>query len=324
MIAVLKLIRFPNLLIIAFTLYVVRYCLMMPVLGLSGIEVQMPEWEFALMTLATLFIAAAGYIINDYFDVRIDAINKPEDLVIDKGVKRRVAMAAHAVLSAVGVLIGLFISWRSGILLTGGVLFTLSVIGLWFYSTTFKYKLLTGNLLVAFLTSTIPFMPILFEVPRLILENQRDLLIQVHRYGFAVTETLLLWGGAYAAFAFLLSVIREMIKDMEDIPGDQAYGCRTAPIAWGLPKAKLLVYAFILITMAGTGFCQKYLLDQLHQMLPVYYFAVTVQFPLLVILYVTWKAKEKKHFYTASVLTKLVMLCGIGFLIVLRYFLIPQ
>src|ERR1019366_9227099 len=129
MIAFLKLIRLPNLLIIAFTQYMIRLCLIEPILKASGFELQMSDLEFALLVLAVVFVSAGGYIINDYFDVRIDNINKPEQLVIDKGIKRRVAMGAHAVLSCLGVAIGIFLSWKCNILMAGRTLFFFSVIG---------------------------------------------------------------------------------------------------------------------------------------------------------------------------------------------------
>src|ERR1051325_4687756 len=156
--AFLQLIRLPNLIIIAFTQYMIRFCLIQPILSLSDFDLQMKECEFALLVLATVFVSAAGYIINDYFDVRIDTINKPDQQVIDKGVKRRVAIIAHWILSALGVLIGIYLSWKSNILLTGGTLFAAAVIVLWFYSTSFKYKFLTGNLVVSLLTGMVPFM----------------------------------------------------------------------------------------------------------------------------------------------------------------------
>ena len=312
MLAFLRLIRLQNLLIIAFTQYMIRLCLIEPILQLSGFELQMQEWEFALLVLATVFVSAAGYIINDYFDVRIDAVNKPEQLVIDHGIKRRVAMGAHVVLSCLGVAIGLFISWRSNILLSGGVLFTLSVIGLWFYSTTFKYQFLTGNIIVSLLTGMIPFMAALFELPRVIATYNAQLLEQKAQYGFAVTTTILLWAGAYGVFAFVLSLIREMIKDMEDVEGDQTYGCRTIPIVLGIKKAKMIVYALILLVMTGVGYAQNYL----HKYM---YLLLLVQLPLLFLLFYTLSSKEKKQFHFASILVKIIMLTGICFLFLLRF-----
>ncbi len=279
----------------------------------------MSEWKFALLVLATAFVSAGGYIINDYFDVRIDNINKPDEIVIDKGVKRRVAMGAHAVLSFLGVAIGIFLAWKSNILLSGGVLFTLSVIGLWFYSTSFKYQFLTGNLIISLLTAMVPFIVALFEMPQIIIKYNDQLFAQQTEHGFAITTTILLWTGAYGVFAFVLSLIREMIKDMEDVEGDKEYGCRTIPIVLGMKKAKMILYSLIVLTVAGVGFGQKFLHEQLQDKYSFLYFLVLVQIPLLLLIFKIVKAKEKKHFHLASIIVKVIMLAGICFLFLLRF-----
>ncbi|HEY4800054.1 MAG TPA: geranylgeranylglycerol-phosphate geranylgeranyltransferase [Bacteroidia bacterium] len=319
MIAFLKLIRLPNLLIIAFTQYMIRFCLIQPILKLSGFQLQMSEWEFALLALATLLISAAGYIINDYFDVRIDNINKPGQLVIDKGVKRRVAMAAHAVMSILGVAIGVFISWKSHILLSGSTLFVLSVIGLWYYSTSFKYQFLSGNILVSLLTAMAPFMVALFEVPRMITTYNEQLVAQNSKFGFTSATTILLWTGAYGLFALLLSLIREIIKDMEDAEGDSEYGCRTIPIVLGTKKAKWVAAFLILAAIPGCAFAQYFLHEQLQEKYSTLYFSLLIQLPLIYILYRTLRARQKKDFHFASIMVKMVMLSGICFLFLFRY-----
>jgi 4-hydroxybenzoate polyprenyltransferase len=299
----------------------IRLFLIQPRLESCGFVLQMSELEFALLVLATLFVSAGGYIINDYFDVRIDNINKPEHLVIDKGVKRRIAMGAHAVLSCLGVAIGIFLSWKCNILLAGSTLFTLSVIGLWFYSTSFKYQFLTGNIIVSLLTGMAPFMVALFEVPLDIIKYNAQLLDQQAHLGTTTTSGILVWVGAYSVAAFALSLIREMIKDMEDVEGDMEYGCRTIPIVLGMKKAKMIASAMILLFMAGIGYVQNYQYES-HDKYSFLYFLILIQLPLLFILFRTFTAKQKKHFYLASVMVKIVMLTGISFLIMLRFVLL--
>lgn len=321
MLAFLKLIRLPNLLIIAFTQYMIRLCLIEPILNLSGLQLQMNDWEFGLLVLATVFVAAGGYIINDYFDVRIDNINKPNLLVIDNGVKRRIAMGAHAVFSFIGVAIGIFLSWKCNILLAGSSLFILSVIGLWFYSTSFKYQFLTGNVIVSLMTGFAPFMVALFEVPRLIITYNEELLQQKNETGTAVTYTILLWAGAFGLAAFALSLIREMIKDMEDVEGDMKYGCKTIPIVLGIKKAKLIASAMILFFMAGIGYLQaiQYVSKDNYSFL---YFLLLIQFPLAFLLFRLFKATEKNDFHFASILVKIIMLLGVCFLLLLKFVLL--
>lgn len=321
MIAFLKLIRLPNLLIIAFTQYMIRLCLAEPILNLAGLYIQMSDVEFFLLVLATVFIAAGGYVINDYFDVRIDHINKPEQLVIDHGVKRRVAMGAHAVLSFLGVAMGIFLSWKCNILMAGGTLFTVSVIGLWFYSTSFKYQFLSGNIIISLFTGMVPFMVALFEVPRVILRYNVKLSEQQYEFGSTSTDTILLWAGAYGLTAFGLSLIREIIKDMEDVEGDKEYGCRTLPIVLGIKKTKLIVSGLLVLFMTGIGYIQHLQLAAKDK--PSFlYFLVLIQLPLLLVLYITAAAKEKKRFHRASILVKFIMLTGICYLFMLKFILL--
>ncbi len=167
-----------------------------------------------------------------------------------------------------------------------------------------------------------PFMVALFEVPRIILTYNNQLFEQQTKYGFAITTTILLWATAYGIFAFALSLIREIIKDMEDVEGDKEYGCRTIPIALGIQKAKLITYALILLIIAGVGYSQNYLHGQLKEMYSVLYFAVLVQLPLLFIIFRLLKAETKKDFHTASVFVKVIMLAGICFLFFLRFYLL--
>ncbi|TAL59776.1 MAG: prenyltransferase [Bacteroidetes bacterium] len=323
MIAFLKLIRLPNLLIIAFTQYMIRLCLVEPILNLSGLFIQMSDMEFALLVLATVFIAAGGYVINDYFDVRIDNINKPDQLVIDHGVKRRVAMGAHAVLSFLGVAMGIFLAWKCNILMAGGTLFTVSVIGLWFYSTLFKYQFLSGNIVISLFTGMVPFMVALFEVPRIILTYNSKLVQQQHDFGSAVTDTLLLWAGAYGITAFGLSLIREIIKDMEDVEGDKEYGCRTIPIVLGMKKAKAIVLSLILLFMTGIG-CIQYIQLAAKDKYSFLYFLAFIQLPLLFVLVNVIAANVKKNFHIASILVKCIMLTGICYLLMLKFVLLKE
>ena len=168
----------------------------------------------------------------------------------------------------------------------------------------------------------VPFMVALFEVPRLIVTYNNQLTQQLSQYGFGATTTILLLCGAYGIFAFTLSLIREMIKDMEDVEGDKEYGCRTIPIVLGIKKAKLILYTLIILTIAGVGYGENYLHQQLNDKYSLLYFLILVQIPLLILIFRIFKANEKKHFHSASVQVKLIMLFGICFLFLFRYLLL--
>src|SRR3954468_23739848 len=232
MLAFLKLIRTQNLLIIAFTQYMVRWCLLYPLLSVHDYELQLSEFRFFLLVLSTVMIAAAGYIINDYFDVRIDKVNKPERLVIDKGIKRRVAMGAHTVINLLALGIALYVAWSIGSWRLALIHF-LCAGGLWFYSTTFKRQFLIGNIVIAAFTALVPLIVAVYE------------LIPAYRRYLPIQEDLsfrTIWNYVIALsfFAFITTLLREIIKDIEDMEGDKEYGCRTMPIVIGVKATKTI------------------------------------------------------------------------------------
>src|ERR1017187_5104664 len=153
--AFFRLIRWPNLFFIALTQFLFYYCILLP----SFHNAQSVEYgnilqpvPFFLLCLSSVLIAAAGYIINDYFDLNIDRVNKPEKIVVEKLIKRRWTIVWHWVLSGIGVLLGFYVSWELRNIFVG-LANLFCVLLLWFYSTTFKRKLLIGNILIALLTS---------------------------------------------------------------------------------------------------------------------------------------------------------------------------
>jgi 4-hydroxybenzoate polyprenyltransferase len=259
---------------IAFTQYFARYFIV-------GVENSL--WEIAqdkdqfLITLATVSIAAAGYVINDYFDVKIDLVNKPKDVIIGRYMKRRWAIVIHQSLSIFGVLLGLFISWK--VFLVN--LFAVSL--LWFYAERFKRQAFIGNLVVSALTGA-------------------SLVVMAVHY--ASGDKLLT---IYAVFAFFISLIREIIKDMEDIKGDKKFGCQTLPILWGIPKTKQFVWSIIFLfvcVVLSMGFALQ------NNILLFVFFLLGI--PVSWLAYALIKADRKAHFAQLSKLAKWIMLFGIS------------
>lgn len=312
MIAFLRLIRLPNLLIIAGTQYLIRYCVIQPLISPAGMELQLSHFDFFLLSLSTVMIAAAGYVINDYFDTKTDIINRPESVVIDKGVKRRVAMGAHLVISFLGVAIGTYAGYKAGLYKLGLIHF-FSVGLLWFYSTDFKRQLITGNIVVSILTAMVPMIVILYDIP-LLNSTYYDFLIEANTN----LNFLLKFVGAFALFAFLTSLIREIVKDMEDVEGDKAIGCNTIPIAFGMGASKAAVTVLILLTSFLLGMIQlkQYTSGDL---LSFYYLLAGVQLPLLVTAGMVLTGKTPGHFHRTSMLVKLIMLTGVMYSLVINY-----
>ncbi|MBK7667898.1 MAG: geranylgeranylglycerol-phosphate geranylgeranyltransferase [Sphingobacteriaceae bacterium] len=269
------------------------------------------EVSFWLLVTSTTLIAAAGYIINDYFDVKTDIINHPETVVIDKVIKRRTAMLLHLIFSGVGLLLGAWLAYRCFALRL--VLFQLVAITLlWFYSTNFKKQLLTGNLVIAFLTSIIPFMPLAYEMLNGVHVNTAFFDQEPEKLKLLLGITLL-----FSGFAFLTSLIREIIKDMEDFKGDIQTGCKTMPIAWGIITTKTVTFFLIIITLGVLGF-SMIKLWQWQQKTASFYLIMTVFVPLSILILQVIRAKTPFQFKVASLLLKFVMLFGIAFTFIIK------
>ena len=186
-----------------------------------------------------MLIAAAGYIINDYFDTQADLINKPKRVLVGVSIQRREAMILHAIMNIMGIGIGVYLSFYIK-LPTLSMVFLIATGLLWFYSTNYKRQFLIGNLAVSFLTALVPLMVILFEIPLLNREYGEVMLRNSASFGY-----LIAWVGAFSFFAFVTTLIREVIKDAEDFEGDRAYGMKTVPIVLGNTWTKVALVVLI-------------------------------------------------------------------------------
>ena len=314
--SIFKLVRFPNLVIIAATQYSMRYLVMEPLLPSETFTLQFGDLQFFLLVLSTIFIAAAGYIINDYFDTQADLINKPARVVVGVRISRRVAMILHAILNIIGVGIGVYLAFYIKLPALAFV-FVIATGLLWFYSTNYKRQFLVGNLSVAFLTGLVPLMVVLFEIPLLNREYGQVMLRNEASFNYIIA-----WVGGFSFFAFLTTLIREVIKDAEDFEGDRAYGMKTVPIVLGTRWTKVVVVVLIGLTV----FMLIYLLLKyiLFSVVPADYFSL-IYFSLFLILPFIGLtiqmiiAKDKRGYGRASTLIKLVMLTGILYSILVFY-----
>lgn len=296
-IAFFKLIRLENLLIIALTIFCVKH----NIIDYKYTEHAASSTSMYVLMLSTILIAAAGYMINDYFDVKTDMINRPETVVIDKVIKRRWAMVLHIILSSMGLILGVYLAVKHKHLSL--VLFQISaIVLLWFYSTDFKKQLLIGNIIVSLLSAIIPIMPWVYVYASGgFMDSEPDYAI----YTFFACVVLSL-------FAFFTSFAREIIKDMEDFKGDIQTGCKTMPIQWGIITSKVFTFFLIVITM-GLLLYTGLKLYKFHYYQLIYYIIGLLLFPLSFLLFLIIKASTSKDFKTASLFLKLIMLSGITF-----------
>ncbi len=272
----LKLIRFPNLAIIAITQFMVALFLVKPV----SIQALVLDVPFLILIISTLLIASAGYLINDYYDIKIDYVNKPARVVIGKHIKRRQVLIIHSIFNFTGIVLGGFVSWWIlGVNMLAAFL-------LWLYSNQLKRLPLWGNLTVSFLTGLSVFV--------------------VYLHYYTNLESILM----YAIFAFFISLIREIIKDLEDMEGDEKFGCKTLPIAIGVSNTKKTIYGVISFFIAVVIF----ITNQWHLFIP---FLITLLLILGFLCIKLFYADKKQDYAKLSTVAKAIMVIGIASMILI-------
>ncbi len=282
-------------------MYMLRFFVLIPLLESNGLNEQMGNFCFLLLALSTMLLAAAGYIINDLYDVDADMKNKPEKVVIGKSIKLRKAENLHLLLNAIAVAIGIYISYRIG-LRSVSLSFLLVAGLLYFYSTTYKGQLVFGNILVAFFAALVPLMVVMFELP--LLNAKYKLFLSPH-FNF---NYLLVWFIIYAVFAFLISFAREIVKDMEDFSGDAANGYNTLPVKCGMKFSKIVTISVLTVTAILVFY---FLIVFIHDPVSLVYILPFIVLPLIYTGYFILKASGKNDYEKASLYLKLIMLAGI-------------
>ena len=320
--AFFKLIRVQNLLIIAVTQYLMRWSIIYPlvnnlsvvsnekVIHFKDFGLQFNEFYFALLVLSTMLITGAGYVINDYFDIKTDVFNRPDNVIVGRKISRRFAMLIHIVMNFMGVTLGILISFLIH-LPTLAVIFLIIPGLLWFYSTSYKRQFLIGNIIVSFLTGLVPFMVVLFEVPCLNAEYGKVMVDYNANFNI-----LLGWVGGFAIFAFWLTLIRELIKDMEDFEGDREYGRKTLPIKLGLGITKAIVVVLLAIFLSGLLWVYFMFIPNVSTLV---YLSVALVLPSLYLIFRLTMSQTKKDYYLCSLLTKGIMLSGILYAVLAGY-----
>jgi len=299
--AFLRLIRFRNLVFIALTQALFHYFIVGPIFSNQEVSPALSTPHFILLSLSSVLIAAAGYIINDYFDLNIDLINKPGKIVVERIIKRRWAILWHWIFSFAGVLLGFYVGWRAGAFWLGFANLG-CVIALWLYSTTFKKRFLSGNVIISLLTAWVVLVIGVITNYRLVTQRSR--------FGSYDASTLLKFTFLYAGFAFIINLVREIIKDIEDMQGDARYGCRTLPVVWGVPVAKFFAGTWMVILAAALLIVFVYVLQYKWWLIAAYTLLLVIA-PLLWLIRRLIKAESTEDFHRLSQHIKTVMLTGI-------------
>jgi len=309
---IMTLVRLPNLLVVAITMMLMRYAVIRPLLDAMPVTLtadpltlirmtfQLGWLDFVILVISTCLIAAAGYVINDYFDIRADLINRGT-IIVGNTITRRKAMMYHNILNILGVIGGTYVSARIGYIWLG-IFFVLISGLLYFYSATYKRQFLIGNIIVALLVAMVPMMVVIYDAAPIYV-----------RYSQTVTDfpgvaILFYWVGGFALFAFLTTIIREIIKDMEDSDGDRETGRRTLPVLAGMVTCKIVVVVLSLFTVALLYLVwNRYLNDRIT----LIYISLLLAIPFAIVIYKVITGREKHHLHFASRVMKLIMLAGI-------------
>ncbi|PSL05674.1 geranylgeranylglycerol-phosphate geranylgeranyltransferase [Cecembia rubra] len=271
--SLLKISRPVNLFILAFAQVMTAVFLVET--NQQGLPV-LQDFKLYLLILSTVMVAAAGYMINDYYDVKIDFVNKPKEVIIGRSMKRRVALLYHSFLNFTAIGLGWLISPRIAL-----VIFSAAFL-LWLYSNLLKRLPFIGNFTVALLTGSS---------------------IWLVSFYYQKSELLVL---TYAIFAFFINLIREIIKDIEDRDGDRRHGCKTLPIVLGFRNTKKVIFAIALIFV-----CSILLVTFKINNPKLYYYFGILSILFMIFLYRIYTADRKKHFTQLSLLNKALMFAGI-------------
>lgn len=307
MIHFIKLIRWKNLIMIALVQYLIKYALLLPFLDSHGVVTTLKPLGFAILVLATVFIAAGGYIINDIYDIEIDKVNVPDRVIVGKHISEKNALTLFIILNVIGVGLGFYLS--NGIGKSGFfVIFIIASALLYIYSSYLKRILLVGNIVVSLVVSLSILLVGIFELLPAIAENNRN--IQITFFEIILD---------YAIFAFMINLIREFVKDIEDIDGDYKGGMQTLPIALGRERANKIVFALSFIPLISVVY---YVVTNLFKQTEIVaYFLVFVIAPLIYVSIKLFSAEQKSDYKHISLILKVVMLTGMLSLLLYKYIL---
>lgn len=298
----INLIRWKNLIIIGLAQYCVEYFLILPGLNEYGLYPYLTDFHFFLLVVCTMLIAAGGNVVNDLYDVEIDKINKPTSRIVSERVSIPDTYRFYFMIVGAGAVIAIFLALQLG-RLSLFLIYPIAVVMLWSYSRWFKRLPLTGNLIISIFTGCVPLILLVPEWKNVISPGFRTSIYLFTVFGFSY-------------FAFITNLIREIIKDLEDMEGDKAFGAITIPAYFGVKISKrivlsltgIMMFTFILWVVFLYNFMDTY---------EIIYFLALIILTTVYLLILLNKAKVKRDFHKASVWMKILMVLGLLYLIII-------
>ena len=299
-----SLVRFPNLLIVVLTQYLLQYLIIIPVLEANQITPLLDPFHFFILVMSTVIIAAGGYIINDLEDYEIDVLNKPKKVIINQHIPADLAKKMYWGLSVVGFLISLYLAFYVKNLPLV-LIYPIAVLLLFVYSKSLKKSILSGNIIVSIFCA--------FVAGIVIFAEQANISFLIKNNNVLAKELLQVFI-FYLVFAFLSTMFREIIKDIEDVDGDKKNNAKTLPIVFGIPLAKRVaqVFGIALLSVLVYWFFSKI---ENGISAGLIYIIIGIIFPLLFSIFKLKNANTKKQFHSLSQIAKYIMLSGILYLL---------
>ncbi len=295
MLNLLKLIRYQNLLMLAFMQLIFRYGF----LKLQNAPLSLADWQYGLFVFSTVCIAAGGYIINGIFDQETDSVNRPDSVIVGKYITESKAYNLYVAFTFTGVAIGFYLSnviERPNF----AIVFILIASTLYLYATSLKQSLLIGNIIIALLLSASVLIIGLFDLLPATYDGNQSIMGLL--FGILID---------YAVFTFIINLIREIVKDIESINGDSSQGMSTLPIVIGVQKATKVVFALSFIPVICVFYYLKVYVFDGNLTISSIYGLIFIASPLLYFTIKIWSAKEPKDFHHLSTILKWIMFFGI-------------
>lgn len=309
----LKLIRVISLLLIAVIQAFIYFAAVLPITAQYGFMLQLPYWIIASLIAATALIAAGGFVINDYFDIKIDRLNRPDKVIVSNTISKTDAMHIYQILTVTGVAIGVV---ASVVLKSFTLAFIYIIVAglLWFYSSSYKRMLIVGNLVVALMAGLVPLIPAFAAKEQLVLSYTNVIL------ELPIIPNLYTFCGLLGLFAFLMVFTIEILKDIRDEYGDREMECHTIPVVWGEKVARIISTVFIVMA-SGLAVFASYKV-QIPGTVSLRYALFAIALPAAFQLYFTW-SKSCKGIENAIHVNRLIILLA-GLYPLVYYYIISR
>ncbi len=299
----LKLIRWPNLVILIFSMSIILFFIIAPGLKIQIFTQGLTLVQFMLLVFSTIFIAIGGYIINDIFDIHADSVNKlDKDSPVGNSISIETANVLYWVFTIIGILLGVLLSYLVN-QINFGLIFLFSAGLLWFYSQKYQCQPLVGNIVIAFLSALSFGLVWLFQFYAL--SNDAPIFVDAQSHFGLINKLVVI----YMGFAFTVSLLREVVKDIEDYEGDNRFGCVTFPVKFGITASKILALVIAYLALAASIFIQYGFYKSGYYLLLGSFFPIDILF--ISVIFILHRASSKSTFSSLSVIIKIIMLIGV-------------